>query len=210
LRIKREASIHKPRTNTDFIDGTGFALILNQQGDRAMDALEVRTKNSPCGGRLPDLEVPMISTMVSCLSCEHRKLDENIIQLAFTASRAASTPDSQENRERMAELWNAIEHDLWSHLQIEDELLFSWGQTHKAIGPELIARLNTERKELRELLASLPKLGIGQTDETGRSSAPILLAIVQKLDAHIERYDGEVLPAILRALFSDRPSAANR
>jgi hypothetical protein len=31
--------------------------------------------------------------------------------------------------------------------------------------------------------------------------ARTLLALAQTLDSHVERYDGEVLPSILRALF---------
>ncbi|HLX36449.1 MAG TPA: hemerythrin domain-containing protein [Candidatus Binataceae bacterium] len=173
-----------------------------------MDTLEVTPKNSPCGGRLPDLEVPMINTIVSCLSCEHRKLDERIIQLAYVSSRAAAKPDSKEERTRMTEMWSEIEHDLWPHLQIEDELILSWGQAHHAIGADLIARLSAERKELRELLASLPSVDVEQTTESRQDFARTLVAIVQKLDSHIERYDNEIQPAILRALFSDHPVAA--
>jgi hypothetical protein len=34
-----------------------------------------------------------------------------------------------------------------------------------------------------------------------KSFAETLLALAQTLDSHVERYDGEVLPSILRALF---------
>jgi len=173
-----------------------------------MDTPRAATINSPCGGPLPDLEVPMISTIVSCLSCEHRKLDQRIIQLAFAASHAASNPDWRDDGNRLAELWDELEHSLWPHLQIEDELILSWGRTHEAIGADLMARLVAERKELRDLLASLPRLDASQGPESWPSSARTLLAIVQKLDVHIERYDSEVLPAILRALFNDHPAAA--
>jgi hypothetical protein len=30
--------------------------------------------------------------------------------------------------QRAIEVWNEISQDLWSHLQIEDELVFSWGK----------------------------------------------------------------------------------
>ena len=173
-----------------------------------MDSFRGATSPVPCSERLPDLEVPMITTIVNCLGREHRKLDERIMQLAFGASRLVCDADSPQEAERIAETWSEIEQDLWPHLQIEDELVLSWGQTRSAIGPDLIARLAADRKELHELLVSLPKPNDARGANHYQSFARTLLAIVQKLDAHIERYDSEVLPAILRALYNDRPVGA--
>jgi hypothetical protein len=37
--------------------------------------------------------------------------------------------------------------------------------------------------------------------QTAEDFAQMLLALGRTLDSHVERYDGEVLPSILRALF---------
>jgi iron-sulfur cluster repair protein YtfE (RIC family) len=149
----------------------------------------------------------MINTMVRCLEAEHRKLDEHILQLALAATRLASDPKEPTARSRAVEAWDEIRRELWSHLQIEDGLVFSWGETHHAIPPVVLNSLKSDREEMRRLLAALPELepddsrGSGSTAE-GASFAQTLKALAQNLDSHIERYDTEVLPSILRAVFT--------
>ena len=164
---------------------------------------------TPCCGPLSDLEVPMINSIVNCLGSEHRKLDGRIMQLAFAASRLAGDPEALAASTRAAEIWDEIRRDLWSHLQIEDDLVSSWGEAHHAIPAALFETLKTEREEMREVLAALPTSSDTQmTPQTRRAFAQTLLALAQTLDAHIERYDGEVLPLILRALFHKQHAAS--
>src|ERR1700730_2215927 len=114
-----------------------------------MEATQFRL--TPCGGPLPDLEVPMINSMVTCLGSEHRKLNDLIMQLAFAATRLATDPDAVTSKQRAIEVWTEIRSDLWPHLQIEEELVFSWGEAHHAIPGALLDTLKTERQELHKL-----------------------------------------------------------
>jgi hemerythrin-like domain-containing protein len=156
---------------------------------------------SPCGCPLPDIEVPMINTMVTCLGSEHRKLNYLTIQLALTATRLTTDPDDANARQRAFELWDEIRRDLWPHLQIEDELVFSWAETRDAIPHALLDSLKKEHQELHRLVTSLPADSQPLTLKDGENFGRTLLALAQTLDSHVERYDGEVLPAIIRALF---------
>jgi hypothetical protein len=171
-----------------------------------MEAMQVTTQSTPCCGPLPDLEAPMINTLVACLGSEHRKLDGLIMQLALTATRLAGDPDAPMANQRAVEVWDEIRRDLWSHLQIEDELVFLWGEAHHAIPGALLDTLKIERQEMRKLIAALPALSSGLDREPQRAGdrggfARMLLALTRTLDSHVERFDGEVLPSILRALF---------
>jgi len=172
-----------------------------------MEAMQVSIQSTPCCGPLPDLEVPMINTMVACLGSEHRKLSGLIMQLALAATRLAGDTDATVANQRAVEVWDEIRCDLWSHLQIEDELVFSWGEAHDAIPGALLDTLKIERQELRKLVAALPALLSGfdrkpQTAGDRGGFARMLLALARALDSHVERYDGEVLPSILRAPFN--------
>jgi len=40
-----------------------------------MEAKGTTIRKTPCSSPLPELEVPMINTMVACLGVEHRKLN---------------------------------------------------------------------------------------------------------------------------------------
>ena len=68
-----------------------------------MKATQVTTHMTPCGSPLPELEVPMINTLVTCLGSEHRKLDDHILQLAFAATTLASDPDALTANQRAVE-----------------------------------------------------------------------------------------------------------
>src|SRR6266478_6314750 len=127
-----------------------------------MEPTQVTTSMMPCGGTLPELQIQMINTMVRCLSSEHRKLDEHILQLALAATRLASHPAELTANARALETWDEIRRELWSHLQIEDELVFSWGDAHQAIAPTLLDTLRAERQEMRGLLATLRDLPSGE------------------------------------------------
>jgi iron-sulfur cluster repair protein YtfE (RIC family) len=172
-----------------------------------MDATDASSsKRSPCADPLKDLETPMINTMVECLESEHRKLDEHILQLALAATRLASTPSEPAAKARALEAWDDIRRELWSHLQSEDELVFSWAAAHQALSPTLLATLKVERQEMRSLLAALPDQSSGESCRPEANSdtsafAKMLRALAQNLDSHIERYDTDVLPSILRAVF---------
>ena len=164
------------------------------------------TQMTPCDSPLPELEVPMINTMVACLGIEHRKLNYPIVQLAFAATRLVSDPGAVTAHQRALHVWDEIRQDLWSHLQIEDELVFSWGDAHHAISGTLLDTLKNERQEMRKLMAALRALSSGvdgepQTAGDRSGFAQTLLALARTLDSHVEHYDVEVLPSILRALF---------
>ena len=148
----------------------------------------------------------MINTMVTCLGSEHRKLDDHILQLAFAATRLASDPDALTANQRAVEVWDEIRRDLWSHLQIEDGLVFGWGGAHHAISGTLLNALNVEHEEMRKSVAALPTLYSGvngnpQTERDRAAFARTLLAFSRTFDSHVERYEGEVLPSILSAVF---------
>jgi hemerythrin-like domain-containing protein len=172
-----------------------------------MDAtLSATTQTSPCGVSLPELEIPMINSIISCLGSEHRKFDNHILQLALAGSRLASDPEGVAVRQKAAELWDEIRRDLWSHLQIEDQLVFSWAESTQAIPSTLLNSLKVEHQAMRDLIAALPESAGGQepllrtTEERG-AFARTLLTLAQTIDSHIERYEAEVLPLIRRALF---------
>ena len=171
-----------------------------------MEATQVTTQMTICSGPLPDLEVPMINTMVTCLGSDHRKLNYPIAQLAYTATRLASNPGSDTAAQQVLQVWDEIRHDLWSHLQIEEELVFSWGEAHHAISSTLLDTLKNERQEMRKLITALHGFSpdVDRKPQIAgdlRVFAETLLALAQMLDSHVERYDSEVLPSILRALF---------
>jgi Hemerythrin HHE cation binding domain len=103
-------------------------------------------------------------------------------------------------------VWEEIRRDLWSHLQIEDGLVHSWGEAHHAISGAPLNTLKNERQEMRKLMGALRALSSGpnrepQTAGERSSFAQTLLGLARTLDSHVQRYDGEVLPSILRALF---------
>jgi hypothetical protein len=58
---------------------------------------------------------------------------------------------------------------------------------------------------MRKLIATLRELSSSvdreQTPGSRTAFAQTLLALAQSLDSHVEHYDSEVLPSILRALF---------
>jgi hypothetical protein len=167
-----------------------------------MEAITAMTK-TPCSGPLPELEIPMINTMVACLGNQHRELSDLAAQLAFAATRLARDPSDSDANNHAAELWDEIRHDLWSHLQIEDELVFAWGEVHHALRSGLRETLEVDRDEMRRLLAALPNPDAGDKAQTAdrETLAAALLTLARALDSHAERYDGEVLPSILRALY---------
>ncbi len=97
----------------------------------------------------------MIATLVKCLGSEHRNLDELNVQLAFAASTSAVDPEAVAAGKRLFELWDEIRRDLWSHLQVEDALVFGWGGANHAISGGLIQASKTEHEEMRKSLAVL-------------------------------------------------------
>jgi hypothetical protein len=169
-----------------------------------MEAKDFTIRKTPCSSPLPELEVPMINTMVACLGVEHRKFNGLNMQLAYGATRLASDSGAIEANQKVLRVWEEIRQDLWSHLQIEDALV-SWGAGHHAISSALLDTLNSERQEMRKLIATLRELssGVDREQATGGRTAftRTLLALARTLDSHVERYDGGVLPSILRALF---------
>jgi hypothetical protein len=169
-----------------------------------MEAKNFAIRKSPCNSPLPELEVPMINTMVACLGVEHRKLNGLDMRLALAASRLADDPGAITASQQALEVWEEIRQDLWSHLQIEDELV-SWGEARHAIPSALLDRLKNERQEMRNLITTLHERSLGLDHELtagDRSAfAQTLLALARTLDSHVERYDTGVVPLILRALF---------
>jgi hypothetical protein len=172
------------------------------------ESSEVTTQMKFNCNRLPDLEVPMINTMVTCLGGEHRRLNTLNMQLAFAATRLVGDPDAVATRQRALELWEEIRHELRSHLQIEEGLVFSWGGAHHAISDKLLEIIKHERQEMHKLMAALHNVSSGGDREPLAGGdqggfAQTLLALARTLDSHVERYDAEVLPSILRALFHE-------
>jgi hypothetical protein len=170
-----------------------------------MDVTQFTTEITPCGGPLPELEIPMINTMVACLASEHRRLDEHILSLALAANRLTNDSDALTAGQAAFGIWDEIRAYLYSHLQIEDALVFSWGEDHQAISNTLLETLKVERQEMRRLVVGLPASSgehrEPQTTADRRALADTLLALARTLDLHVARYDGEVLPSIRRALF---------
>src|SRR5260370_17639211 len=113
-----------------------------------------KTQMTQCDSPLPELEVPMINTMVACLGIEHRKLNDLILQLACAATRLANDPGAVTANERALQVWDEIQHALRSHLQIEDGLV-SWGKEHHAISDALLDIVKNERLEMRKSMGAL-------------------------------------------------------
>jgi hypothetical protein len=161
-------------------------------------------RKGDCFAALPDLEVPMTRSMLSCLTNEHTKLEEQMLQLVLAATRLAADPNDDEANRQTVDMWEGIRSYLWSHLQIEDELVMVWGAAHHAIPGALGETLEKERQEIRKSLAG-PAL---HTDDRGTPTnaaeregfARSLLGVSRTLSAHVQRYEGEVLPALQRAL----------
>src|SRR5260370_15613995 len=80
-----------------------------------MEAKQFTIQMTPCGSPLPELEVPMINTMVTCLGIEHRKLNGLNMQLAFVATRLAGNACTNAANQQALEVWDEIRQDLWSH-----------------------------------------------------------------------------------------------
>jgi len=170
-----------------------------------METKNFTIQKTPCSSPLPELEVPMINTMVACLGAEHRRLNGLDMRLAFAASRLGGDPSAIEANQQAMPVWDEIRQDLWSHLQIEDGLV-SWGEAHHAIPDALLETLKNERQEMRKLIATLHERSLGEdrklTAGDRSAFAQTLLALAQTLDSHVEHYDDGVLPSILRALFA--------
>jgi hypothetical protein len=169
-----------------------------------MEANNFTIRQMPCSNSLPELEVPMINTMVACLEAEHRKLNGLNMLLAYGATRLTSDGGAIEANQKVLRVWDEIRQDLWWRLQIEDGLV-SWGEAHHALSDPLLDTLKNERQEMRKLIATLHELSLSVDRKLtpGKRSAfaQTLLALARMLDLHVERYDGRVLPSILRALF---------
>jgi hypothetical protein len=54
------------------------------------------------------------------------------------------------------DVWNEISRDLWSHLQIEDSLVLSWGNAHNAFSGTLLDIIRNEREEVILTIRSGP------------------------------------------------------
>jgi hypothetical protein len=123
----------------------------------------------------------------------------------LAATRLAGDPRDDRAYGRAAEGWEDIRHYLWPHLQIEDDLVLTWGEARRAITTALSETLRNERQELRDLLSKLGSdaddRGLARDYRHREGFASLLLALSQALAAHVERYEGEVLPALQRALF---------
>jgi iron-sulfur cluster repair protein YtfE (RIC family) len=179
-----------------------------------MEASQATTQLTPCDSPLPELEVPMITALVRCLGSEHKRLDELNMQLVFAATTLAADPQGVAAGQRLFQIWEEIRRDLWSHLQIEDGLVFGWGGAHHAISSALLDVLKTEHEEMRKSVAVLPTLSPGadgnpQTDRDRAAFAQTLLAFSRTFDSHVERYESKVLPSILRAVFHNRGSGGS-
>src|SRR5262249_54125092 len=111
---------------------------------KLMGAMGITTQMTRCSS-LPDLETPMIDSMVKCLGSEHRKFADLVMQLAIATARQVADPESVAGKQRVLEIWDELRRDLGSHLQIEDELVFSWGKAHHAISDPLLNTLKRER-----------------------------------------------------------------
>jgi len=66
-------------------------------------------------------------------------------------------------------------------------------------------QIKNERLEMRKSMGALRELSSGvdhesQAAEDRSGIAQTLLALARTLDSHVERYDADVLPSILRAL----------
>src|SRR5260370_29087472 len=119
-----------------------------------------KTQMTPCDSRLPELEVPMINTMVMCLGSEHRKLNDLIMQLACAATRLANDPGAVTANERALQVWDEIQHALRPHLQIEDRLR-SLGEKPHAISGALLDIVRREREDIGQAMGALPTLPAG-------------------------------------------------
>jgi hypothetical protein len=62
-----------------------------------MEAKYTAIRKTPCSGPLPDLEIPMINTMVACLGVEHRKWNGLNMQLAYGATRLPTITPTEAN-----------------------------------------------------------------------------------------------------------------
>jgi hypothetical protein len=196
-----DACIYKTRTKKRpppariQINGIGIAEL--QEADN-MEAKQTMIEMTPCSSPLPELEVPMINTMVTCLGSEHKRLNRLEMDLAIAAARLSGDPGATSANEKARQVWEEIRQDLWSHLQIEDSLVFSWGKAHQAISGPVLDTLKNERQEMHKLIAALHE---PDAAADGSAFAQTMLTLARTLDSHVERYDGEVLPSILRALF---------
>jgi Hemerythrin HHE cation binding domain len=168
-----------------------------------VEAAQLTAQMTPCSKPLPDLEVPMINAIVACLSSEHKKLNSLVTRLALIATRPVDSANAAAANRDTLQIWEEMRRTLRSHLQIEDELVYSWGEGHHAFSGSLLTALNDDREKLRKSLTDLTA-GVSGTEEEPQiltDHRATLLALTAILDSHVERYEDEVLPAIRRALF---------
>jgi len=153
-----------------------------------MEANDFSIQKTPCSGPLPELEIPMINTMVACLGVEHRKWNGLNMQLASGATSLANDGAAIEANRKVMRVWDEIRQDLWSHLQIEDGLV-SWGEEHHAIAGALLDTLKNERQEMRRLITTLHErsLGVDRKLTAGDRSAFRANAVGVGPDARLTR-----------------------
>jgi Hemerythrin HHE cation binding domain len=73
-----------------------------------MQAKDTSIQKSPCSSPLPELEVPMINTMVACLGVEHGKFNGLNVQLAYAATRLANGACGAEASHKILRVWDEI------------------------------------------------------------------------------------------------------
>ena len=144
---------------------------------------------------LPELEVPMINTMVTCLGSERRRLNYTTLQLAFAATRLASDPGAvTANQLVLPKVWGRRDTALRSMVAFAKSKTVwctLWGEAHHTVSGTLLDTLKNEREEMRKqrvLSVRCRRLQIVYRKSAGERNgfAQILLALAGTLDSHVQ------------------------
>jgi len=168
-------------------------------------------KKTPCDN-LPDSDSnrhsEIINAAVNCLALEHARFGAVLIGLGAASASLAGNPMDAELRRRARWEWSAFKADLWSHLQRETDLVLEWRELRSSSSNDFVEELSREQHKLRELIRRI-EADAPDHEETARSQAQALVAIVNLLDHHIEWNQQTAFPTIrktiARAVADDPP-----
>jgi len=160
--------------------------------------MEIQMISSRPKGRMesaPDSEVPLLNAIVSCLTREHQRFEEPLMRLANAATRLHSDPSNSKLYKDAVAAWSALSANLWTHLQLESDVVLSWGAARNDVPTELVEALRSEATRIRDLVKAFDSAG------DRLEAAKALSGLAHLLDEHIERQDHQLFPAIQRSLF---------
>jgi len=166
------------------------------------ESLATKMKKTPCDSIFSEesnFEARMINAIVNCLALEHRRFNDALMALGAVSASLAADPLNSEIYERTTQAWARLKSDLWSHLALENGLVFWWSGYQVKSGRDFVGDLSREQREIREVVRRI-EFGTRKESEGAASQARAFVAIADLLDKHIEHYEADVFLAIRGAV----------